>query len=34
MIEADINVSQLPVGIYSFAVSNATEPNTCLVVIE
>ncbi len=34
MIEADVNVSQLPAGIYSFAVSNSEETNTYRVVIE
>ncbi len=33
-VEADLNVSQLPAGVYSFAVSNSADVNTYRVVIE
>ena len=33
-LDAEINVSQLPAGVYSFAVSNESEKNTYRVIIE
>jgi len=33
-LEAEINVSQLPAGVYSFRVGKANEINTYRVVIE